>query len=320
MTNVTVVHLPLAEVADVIRGVTFQKYEVSEHPSSDRTPVIRAGNIGNELELERDLIWLPSSRVSETQIMRPGDIAMCASSGSTKIVGKSALLRKMWRGTVGAFCVIIRSKETHCDHRFIAYFLRSAKFREWAQNAAGASIKNIRKSDLEKFLVPFPPLDEQRRIVGILNRAAKIERLRARAADRLREFIPALFVKMFGDPAENPMGWECYPFSTVVKDKTRMVQKIKRRDYRTSGATPIVDQGKDLIAGYTDLNLGQYNGPFPAIIFGDHTRRFKLIRFPFFLGADGAKLLVPVGKYFDPVFVRTNAMLEYRECWVQQAL
>jgi len=55
--------------------------------------------------------------------------------------------------------------------------------------------------------VPFPPLDEQRRIVDILNRAARIEALRRRAAERLREFVPALFVKMFGDPVENPMGW-----------------------------------------------------------------------------------------------------------------
>ena len=54
--------------------------------------------------------------------------------------------------------------------------------------------------------VPLPPLAEQRRIVGILNRAAKIERLRARAQERLREFIPALFVEMFGDPATNPKG------------------------------------------------------------------------------------------------------------------
>ena len=34
--------------------------------------------------------------------------------------------------------------------------------------------------------------------MAILNRAANIERLRARAAERLGEFVPALFAKMFG--------------------------------------------------------------------------------------------------------------------------
>ena len=60
---------------------------------------------------------------------------------------------------------------------------------------------------MENALIPLPPLEEQRRIVDILNRAARIEALRMRAAERLREFVPALFVKMFGDPVENPMGW-----------------------------------------------------------------------------------------------------------------
>ena len=69
---------------------------------------------------------------------------------------------------------------------------------------------------MESFPVPLPPLDEQRRIVGILNRAAKIERLRAQAAERLREFVPALFVKMFGDPVENPMGWRAEPLGGVI--------------------------------------------------------------------------------------------------------
>ena len=57
--------------------------------------------------------------------------------------------------------------------------------------------------------MPLPPLDEQRRIVGILNRAAKIERLRAQAQERLREFIPALFVRMFGDQKEIDRKFPC---------------------------------------------------------------------------------------------------------------
>ena len=66
--------------------------------------------------------------------------------------------------------------------------------------------------------VPLPPLEEQRRIVDILNRTARIETLRARSAERLREFVPALFVKMFGDPVDNPMGWEVRPMADLVQE------------------------------------------------------------------------------------------------------
>ena len=72
----------------------------------------------------------------------------------------------------------------------------------------GATVKGVTLQDVRNLQISLPPLDEQRRIVGILNRAAKIERLRTQAQERLREFISALFIKMFGDPVENPMGWE----------------------------------------------------------------------------------------------------------------
>ena len=60
--------------------------------------------------------------------------------------------------------------------------------------------------------IPLPSINEQRRIVGILNRAAHIERLRALAADRLRGFFSALFIKMFGDKAFRSQEW---PIATV---------------------------------------------------------------------------------------------------------
>ena len=203
-----VVAVPLAEVADVVRGVTFRKSDVSGRPVPNLMPVLRAGNIGRDLELDRDLVWVRSELVSPGQMLRLNDLVMCASSGSAAVVGKSATVRRSdWHGTVGAFCFIVRSKSPLCSAEFLALVLRSAAFRNWSQRAAGTNIKNIRKSELEEFPIPLPPLDEQRRIVGILNRSAKIERLRAKAQERLREFIPALFIKMFGDPADNPMGW-----------------------------------------------------------------------------------------------------------------
>ena len=68
-----------------------------------------------------------------------------------------------------------------------------------AAKATGSTFTAIGQTDLRSLLVPVPPLNEQRRIVDILNRAARIQALRRRAAERVREFVPALFVKMFGD-------------------------------------------------------------------------------------------------------------------------
>ena len=107
--------------------------------------------------------------------------------------------------------VCLVPEEERLDLEFLAWRLRVPGVANQLPIAAAAATKSRQRiipRSLLSLPIPLPPLNEQRRIVGILNRAEKIERLRQQAARRLREFIPALFVKMFGDPVENPMGWE----------------------------------------------------------------------------------------------------------------
>lgn len=83
------------------------------------------------------------------------------------------------------------------------------------------------------------------------------------------------------------------PFDLAVNDITGGNAKIQRRDYRPSGSIPIVDQGQEDVAGYTDCEDSQFQGQLPVILFGDHTRAFKYVDRPFALGADGVKVLAP---------------------------
>ena len=79
-------------------------------------------------------------------------------------------------------------------------------------------------------------------------------------------------------------------FDEVFEDKTRFGTKIKADEYHPKGNHIIIDQGQEQIAGYTDLEEGLFK-EVPAIVFGDHTRVIKYIDEPFFLGADGVKVL-----------------------------
>ena len=105
------------------------------------------------------------------------------------------------------------------DRDYLAHLLRRRDTVDFVMAAVTGS--RMPRADMKVLLsmrVPLPPLDEQRRIVAILNRAAKIERLRARAVERLREFVPALFVKMFGDPVDNPVNWPMVCLGDVVEE------------------------------------------------------------------------------------------------------
>ncbi len=102
------------------------------------------------------------------------------------------------------------------DRDFVAHLLRRQETVDFVMTSVtGSRMPRTDMKALMEMPVPLPPLDEQRRIVNILNRAAKIERLRAQAAERLREFVPALFIKMFGDPVENSMGWKVEPLGDL---------------------------------------------------------------------------------------------------------
>ena len=79
-------------------------------------------------------------------------------------------------------------------------------------------------------------------------------------------------------------------FTTLFKDVTRQGTKIPKEEYLTHGKNIIIDQGQDIIAGYTNCEDGIFK-KIPAIVFGDHTRIIKYVDTPFFLGADGVKVL-----------------------------
>lgn len=84
--------------------------------------------------------------------------------------------------------------------------------------------------------------------------------------------------------------WMYKNFDEIFEDVTKLGTKIKMDEYHPSGRHRIIDQGQDSIAGYTDLEDGLFED-VPAIVFGDHTRIVKYVDQPFFLGADGVKVL-----------------------------
>ena len=77
--------------------------------------------------------------------------------------------------------------------------------------------------------------------------------------------------------------------------------KIQARDYKPSGRFPVIDQGQEQIAGWTDDESAAIDDPLPLIVFGDHTRAFKFVDVPFARGADGTQLLRPKPG-IDPLF------------------
>ena len=102
---------------------------------------------------------------------------------------------------------------------------------------------------------------------------------------------------------EIPVNWKILPFRHCLKKvETKKKTSIPKMDYQESGEFPIIDQGASFIAGWTDLTASVISDNLPIVIFGDHTRIFKYVDFPFTLGADGTQLLYPNDDILNPRF------------------
>ena len=94
----------------------------------------------------------------------------------------------------------------------------------------------------------------------------------------------------------------CAVRDSFIRIKVGRKHQIPARDIALTGEFPVVDQGQELIAGYCDDQEKLIDFDLPLVIFGDHTRCFKYVDFPFVLGADGTKVLVPNKDIYDPKF------------------
>lgn len=85
------------------------------------------------------------------------------------------------------------------------------------------------------------------------------------------------------------------PLYKAIVKKVSIPQdkKVKQKNYEEVGQLAVVDQGKDIIGGYSNDFDKRIECDLPVVVFGDHTCTVKYINFPFAAGADGIKILEP---------------------------
>lgn len=111
----------------------------------------------------------------------------------------------------------LRPNKDVVDARYLAYYLRSQGFVNQASHqVAGANLPRVVMNWFWTHEVPLPTPSEQRRIVELLDQADALRRLRREADAKAERILPALFLRMFGDPATNPMRWPVKPVSEAI--------------------------------------------------------------------------------------------------------
>ena len=186
---------------------------------------------------------------------------------------------------------------------WLYYFLSRETFRtEGAARMSGAvGHKRVSKEFIEDYPIPFPTLDEQKRIVAKLEKAfAGLTKAKENAEKNLQH-ARALFESHLDSvfPQRGP-GWVEKIFEDCIED-VKYTTKIQRKDFLEEGKFSIVSQEAEFTNGYWNNKADLFKVIRPVVIFGDHTKILKYIDFDFVLGADGVKILLPK-QFLDPKF------------------
>ncbi|MBY5933733.1 restriction endonuclease subunit S [Tateyamaria omphalii] len=254
--------VPIGEIASVKGGGTPSK----------RNPEFYEGNI--PWVTPKDMkVWEISDSIDKiTQEAIDGSATNLVPERSVLLVNRSGILKHTLPVGITRRAVAINqdlkalvcSEQAHPE--YVAHIVKAAEpiVLKWVR---ATTADNFPIESLKELKIPFPSLEEQRRIAGILDQADAIRRLRTRALDKLNSLGHAIFHEMFGDPATNPMNWDIMTLPDLGKLDRGVSKHRPRNDPDLLGGDyPLIQTGDVARAGdyiqkhsstYSDLGLAQ---------------------------------------------------------------
>ena len=142
-----------SELAEIRRGLTYKPSDVQ----SDGVRVLRSSNINEDIfVLKTDDVFVKSEAANIEEI-KNGDILITSANGSSRLVGKHAIIDGINEKTVhGGFMLVARAKNPQFTNALMSSGWYS-KFIDVFVSGGNGAIGNLSKTDLEtqKILVPI---------------------------------------------------------------------------------------------------------------------------------------------------------------------
>ncbi|MEB6337542.1 restriction endonuclease subunit S [Serratia rhizosphaerae] len=148
----------------------------------------------------------------------------------------------------------------------------------------GATVKGITLPFLKGLNVPIPPINEQKRIAAILDKADAIRQKREQAIKLADDFLRATFATMYGNPITNPKKWPVHLMGEIIEfkggnqppksdfifePKQGYIRLVQIRDFKSDKyATYIPQEKAKRIFEVDDVMIARYGPPVFQILRG----------------------------------------------------
>lgn len=253
-------------------------------------PIIRIQNLNGS-----DNFNYYSGEVKDKWLVETGQLLF--SWAGTRGVSFGPFVWRKERGVLNQHIYKVYANEMVCSEWLYTALKWVTNKIEAQAHGFKATLLHVQKKDIDNQAIMVPPLSEQRRMANLLSTWDQAISVTERLIDTSKQQKKALMQKLLtgkkrllDDSGKSfDSEWRFSTFPELFKVANNKKTQVKSSDYLSEGKTPIVDQGKQLVSGYT--NNDEKYIELPVIIFGDHTRVVKWVNFEFAQGADGTQVL-----------------------------
>ena len=156
-------------------------------------------------------------------LMKKGDVLFGRRRAYQKKVGIAP-----FDGIFSAHGMVLRPKADVVDPMFFPFFISSDIFLDEAIRVSVGSLSPTANwKDLRTLEFDLPSPGKQRELAGILSEAESLKGHYRKMLTTCDDVVKSQFVEMFGNPAENPKGWETSSLTSLGSCKNGMNFKSK---------------------------------------------------------------------------------------------
>lgn len=158
---------------------------------------------------------------------------------------------------------VLKAKD-NLNLKYLSYYLN---YNDLSSSITGTTRGKLIKSALNNIEVLLPKIEEQNRIVTILDKAQELIDKRKEQIEACDELVKSRFIEMFGDPVKNSKGWDMESLSEigvlgrgVSKHRPRNAPELLGGDYPLIQTGDVANSGlyiTEYTATYSDLGLKQ---------------------------------------------------------------
>ena len=225
----------LGDIGEIVNGLTYNPDNIDD----SGILVLRSSNVQNRIVTLKDNVFVKTEKFNP---VRENDILICVRNGSKNLIGKNAIIKKENEGLAfGAFMTVFRSPY----NKFVFQWFDTKQYKEIVNKNLGATINSINGSDLKKFKIPFPSLDEQKKISSLLSLVDDRIELSMKIISHLKTSIRSYRKKLFSQKIRFKDENENY-FPKWETKKIKDILKIgSGRDYKhlEAGTIPVYGTG-----------------------------------------------------------------------------